>query len=360
MNDFKIDGHKLFWHLDRVLAWQRGETVAPIYLEVSPVSYCNHQCIFCGIDFIRDTAENGARLERDLFCRRLEEMGALGVRSLMFAGEGEPLLHKDLPLFIHTAKAAGIDVSLTTNGSIGRAGLWAECLPDLTWIRFSVDAGTPETYARVHGVRPDAFAKTVANIKAAVALKQERNLPVTVGVQFLMLPENRDDLDAALALFTAAGVDYIALKAYSLHPQMVKKTDLDYSEELLAAIEKSVAAYTGKSRTQVIFRRDSMETYHKRAKGYEHCRALPFWGYITARGDFYTCSVFIGREEFRAGNVNEQPLREIFFGAKRRESLCYGACELNVEEHCRVNCRMARINEFLEFLSRRPDHVNFI
>ena len=39
VNDkWNMDSHKLFWHLDRVEAWQRGERVAPLHLAGRPGS----------------------------------------------------------------------------------------------------------------------------------------------------------------------------------------------------------------------------------------------------------------------------------------------------------------------------------
>ncbi|GAG19410.1 unnamed protein product, partial [marine sediment metagenome] len=33
---YVFDTHKLIYHLDRVLAWQRGERIVPIHLDISP------------------------------------------------------------------------------------------------------------------------------------------------------------------------------------------------------------------------------------------------------------------------------------------------------------------------------------
>ena len=66
MDQFLIDRHKLYWHLDRVTDWQNKRVIAPIYLEISPVSMCNHRCIFCGIDFARD---KGSSIRGEILCR---------------------------------------------------------------------------------------------------------------------------------------------------------------------------------------------------------------------------------------------------------------------------------------------------
>ncbi len=357
MDKYLIDGHKLFWHLDRLVDWQNGKPVAPIYVEVSPVSLCNHKCLFCAIDFVRD---KDVRLDTKVFCERLKEMGSLGVRSVMFAGEGEPLLHKDLKLFVHTAKKSGMDVSLTTNGSLGSRKIWKELLPFLTWIRFSVDAGDAESYSRAHKVSKKEFNKTIASIKDAVKVKRERRLDVTIGVQFLMIDENLKSLEKALKLFAKIGVDYFSLKPYSLHPQMVNKRDTFYTKRMAERIRKLAEKFKKRSKMKIIFRDLAMERYACGENKFRHCRALPFWGYVSSNGDFYTCSVFIGDKRFRAGNVHKQNMRSIFFGKKRGRSVAYAVGKLPVGKECRVNCRMARVNEFLEFLEDKPEHINFI
>lgn len=356
MDSYRMDGHKLLWHLDRVRQWQEGRQIVPVYMEISPVSYCNHRCIFCGVDFAMTERH---KLDTQVMVQRLEEMGRLGVRSLMFAGEGEPLLHEDLGLLLATAKRAGMDVSVTSNGSLGNRERWQEILPSLTWIRFSVDAGSPRVHAKVHGVAPKVFEQTVASIGEALAVRREQGLPVTIGVQYLVLPANLDDLGPALDLFSGLGVDYVALKPFSLHPQMIKKMDVDY-QGLIDRVEEQVNQRADRHGTKVIFRRGAMTNYLEGALGFKHCRALPFWAYVASTGDVYTCSVFLGDPRFRAGNLNQETMEEIMLGQERRRSLEFGRQELDVEAHCRVNCRMARINEFLETLDNPPQHVNFI
>src|SRR5689334_10032440 len=106
-NVLRIDSHKLIFHPHRVGRWLEGKTTYPLYMEISPSGACNHRCKFCAKDYIGYTPRF---LDTALLLERLTEMGSLGVRSIMFGGEGEPLLHADIANIIAHARSAGIDV----------------------------------------------------------------------------------------------------------------------------------------------------------------------------------------------------------------------------------------------------------
>ena len=109
---FRIDSHKLMLHPRRVGDWLEGRNIYPIYMELSPAGACNHRCRFCGLDFIGYRPDF---MDADMLGVRLLEMGRLGVKSIMYAGEGEPFMHKRMTDIIRQTKAAGIDCAITTN-----------------------------------------------------------------------------------------------------------------------------------------------------------------------------------------------------------------------------------------------------
>jgi len=91
---FKIDSHKLIYHVRRVASWLNGEQISPIYMEISPTGSCNHKCIFCSVDFM---GFKKRFLDTKIIKKTIAELGCYGLKSIMFAGEGEPFLHRDLP-----------------------------------------------------------------------------------------------------------------------------------------------------------------------------------------------------------------------------------------------------------------------
>jgi radical SAM protein with 4Fe4S-binding SPASM domain len=357
MVEYALDSHKLYWHLDRVHAWQQGKTIVPIYIEISPVSYCNHNCLFCGIDFAQQQKRT---LDADLLCSQLDLMGKQGVRSVMFAGEGEPLLYSDLGRVVNQARRSAIDVSLTTNGMLGNEKIWREIIPNLSWLRFSIDAASSKVYSDVHRIAQNCFDKTLNSLQKAIEVRDKLGLDTTIGVQFLLIEENFDDVQNACTLFSELEVDYLCFKPYSEHPKMIRKSGYTYNEAIINKINDTVSSHPKNSKTEIIFRQLAADRYCSGIQKYDHCNALPFWGYISANGDFYTCSVFIGDERFGVGNINHNSISEIFNSRRRKASISYGKQEMQVKSECRINCRMARINEFLAMLKREPAHINFI
>lgn len=357
-DNYFMDGHKLLWHFDKVLKVNKGEQIAPIYIEVSPVSFCNHACNFCGKDFVQ--SPNFA-LDLEKFKEFVQYAALHDTKSIMFAGEGEPLLHPHFDEIINYTKSTGIDLSLTTNGSRLSAELAKKILPKLTWIRFSVNGATPEIYSEVHSTSLTEFEKVCKNIKSAISIKNEFNLDTTIGLQFVVVKENASQLQDLLDYFLPFGLDYISIKPFSRNPKMLSTKVERYDQELLTQVEKIQKHYEeNKSKTEIICRLDAFSKYFEGEIKYPNCHALPYWAYITAAGDFYTCPIHIGDERFKVGNINMNSPEYILFGETRQESINFARKELDVRKVCRVNCRMARVNEFLEELKQEPKHVNFI
>lgn len=344
---FKIDGEKIFYHKDRIEEWLEGsKKVYPIYMEVTPFGGCNHKCKFCAVDYLGYKTES---LDEHILGERLSEMGELGIRSIMYAGEGEPLLHKGLSRIISNTKNSGIDVSITTNATPLTEKFVEESIVNVTWIKASIDAGKAETYAKVHGTREEAFEFVWRNLENAIKIRQKYSLnPVehTFGAQMLLLPENADEAIIFAKRAKDIGLDYAVIKPYSQHKKSETHIYENISYDKYMEIDDELKELNSKN-FETIFRKKTMNELKKDKPEYPKCLSTPhFWAYIMANGDVYGCSAYLGDKKFCYGNINENSFKEIWLGEKRMENMDYVNRVLDIGE-CRRNCRMNHVNNSL-------------
>ncbi len=352
---FRIDSHKLIFHPRRVVQWLNGTLIYPVYMEISPAGICNHRCKFCAVDFVGYKAHF---LDTGILLQRLKELGSLGVASIMYGGEGEPLLHRDIGQIVVQTRSAGIDVAMTTNGVFLSPDLASQILPHMSWIKVSVNSGSPEGYAAIHRTKPEDYNTVFANIRSASRLIAENRLKCTLGVQAVLLPENAAEMEMLARRSKDAGARYLVIKPYSQHHKSHARLyeGIDYSPWLNLA--ESLNCFNDDTFT-VIFRTNTINKMQRAERGYGRCMALPFWSYIDAAGNVWGCSSYLGDERFLYGNVLEEDFSRIWRGERRRSSLKMIASELD-PEGCRMNCRMDEINLYLWELTHPNGHVNFI
>ncbi len=222
-----IDLHKLIYHPEWVKRWHAAQgnwelakTIYPLYLEVSPAGQCNHRCPWCAVDYI-GYKNRLLNFDRFLFTldgimnRRYTGENWNGVKSIMFAGEGEPTLHPKLADMITATKRNGIDVALTTNGTGMNARFIDKALPHITWIKVSLDAASAPVHAVNHHATAEQFAivgqdhnsaakigtelsakfkgefeKILDNIHYACEINAKHDLKCMIGGQLLLNPTN--------------------------------------------------------------------------------------------------------------------------------------------------------------------------
>ena len=352
MFDTNFDKQKLMYHPREVAAWlEHGRTEGPIYTEMELCSACDCRCIFCGVDYLvnktRDTIDVGVAR------KAINNLHAIGNKSIMFCGHGESLLHPQADQIIACAGEL-MSTSITTNGlSLTEDRL--SMIDRLEWLRFSINGCDPENYAAVHGVAPKMFELALSHVAGAVRRKEHRSLDVAIGSQLVLLEENAHGVVKLARRLKEIGVDYFSVKPYSQHPLSHKHLKVPY--ERFAGLENELRALEDGS-FKVIYRSASMAKANK-AKPYRKCYGTHFLCFISANGDVWECNVFAGDPKFRIGNVAEESLADIWNGRRRREVLAYIENEMNVN-HCRDICRMDECNRFLWRLRHPWPHDNFV
>ena len=301
---FLMDGHKLYWHLDRLAAFQRGERIAPLHIDVGLSKGCNIGCHYCyGITQGNFFLEGAKRVfPREALLRYMQDAGDLGVRSIALIGEAEPTLNPALYEAIHVGKKAGVDMAIGTNGVLWNTRAEGEqALEELTFIRFNISAASEEAYQRVHNSK--AFLKAIEKIKWCVDTKRRKNLKTTIGLQMVLTPQDADQAVPLAKLGGELGVDYTVIKQCSDTVEndlgIFKQLDgyNDFTEILQEAESHSQPGY------RVIVKWKKILNHGKRE--YDNCLGAPFLLYSSGDGKIYPCGMWFDKreDEFRLGDL---------------------------------------------------------
>ena len=397
--DSQFDSQKIVYHPDWIRRWREDPfSTPPIYMEISPIGLCNHRCTFCAKEVM---GYPNRSLPADLLIKFITELkqlrekdpDGLGVRSLMFAGEGEPTLYTELQKVIQTAFENGIETALTTNATGLTEKFSNQSLGHLSWIKASVNAGTRDTYSLVHQTSKEHWDVVWRNLAKAVDLRARHGDRCEIGCQTVLLVS--DTLDVKGRLVPAnwreapllarkakvIGLDHVVIKPYGQNPYSLG-TEKRYGQMSYGGFEKELDDIEAELRTiendsfKVVFRWKAFLDYKKEERKYEKCLATPMsWAYLQSDGMIISCAAHNSNPDFDLGNIKDQTFEQIWWGEQRRRHIEFMKnFDISV---CRKNCRMHNVNEALEDLkdsspqeledrlvqlnlSSLPKNVNFI
>ncbi|MEN3040560.1 MAG: radical SAM protein [Bacteroidia bacterium] len=148
---------------------------------------CNAACRFCDI-----WEKPSPYVTLEHFAQNLRDLRRLGVRIIDFTG-GEPLLHRQLPLFLDMAQQMGFLTTVTTNTLLypKRA---REIAGKVDMLHFSLDAATAEKHDSLRGGVP-CFDFVQESIQVA------RRLGERPDILFTVTSENWRDIEAVYRQF---------------------------------------------------------------------------------------------------------------------------------------------------------------
>ncbi|MBF0293384.1 MAG: radical SAM protein [Nitrospinae bacterium] len=151
---------------------------------------CNLACVFCSLP------KPSPPISREKVAEILRSLKSRGLLKIHFSG-GEAFLHPQINGIIEDAVALGLQVNLTTNGTLITKEV-ARWIADsgVHSISISLDGASAKTHDKLRGVK-GAFKATVRAIGHLARMSKKR--PV-VRVNTVVTSRNTDDLDAIHSL----------------------------------------------------------------------------------------------------------------------------------------------------------------
>ena len=155
-------------------------------------SNCNHACVFCNNPRMK---RKSSKLDKHFFSEFILEASKLGLEEVGFYTTGEPLMRKDLIDFVSLSKSAGINyIYITTNGALAKIETLTSLIQaGLSSVKFSINAGTRESYKMIHG--KDDFEKVIKNLKNLRSYVDSNGLDVKILSSFVVTKQTIDEVE---------------------------------------------------------------------------------------------------------------------------------------------------------------------
>jgi MoaA/NifB/PqqE/SkfB family radical SAM enzyme len=365
--DLILDGTKIGWHLDRVRAWERGERIAPITVDMALTRACNFSCNYC----YAMLQENDRKvIDREVIFNFLKDCAEVGVRGISLVSDGESTIS---PVFVDTVRRGselGLSMACGTNGFVLTKPKLEEILPHMTYLRINISAGERRRYAEIMGVKENWFDRVCRNIRDMVEIKRANGLPVTIGLQMVLMPEFKDQILPLAKLGKELRPDYLVIKHCSDNEDGDLGVDYDAYTQLYDTLREAEAM--SDDEYKVVVKWSKIEAKNQRS--YQRCYGPPFMIQISGSGLVAPCGMLFNEryKKFHVGNICEQRFKDILASDAYWDVMNYLASpDFNAQKMCGSLCLQHKVNEALDAhikgqlmlrspTGAPPQHIDFI
>ena len=362
-----LDGTKIAWHMERVAAWERGERIAPITIDMALTRACNFACEYC----YAMLQENDRRpITRQVIFDFLEDCASIGVKAISLVSDGESTIS---PVFVDTVRRGhelGLAMAVGTNGLALTRRKLEELLPCLTYLRVNISAGEPRRYAQIMGVKEAWFHRVCQNIGDMMEIKRRNGLKVTIGMQMVVMPGYGDQILPLARLGKRLEPDYLVLKHFSDSEDGELGVDYEGYESLYDRFREAEAM--SDQQYKVVVKWSKIEAKGKRS--YQRCYGPPFLLQLSGSGLVAPCGMLFNEryKKLHIGNICEQRFKDIWASDRYWEVMNYLASpEFNAQVMCGSLCLQHKVNETLDAHMKGlvqlraargapPEHLNFV
>jgi len=319
----RIPGHddpRTLYQTDALYHWQRGEYFPPVTVEVSPTHDCIQACRYC---YSKNMMSRQESLRDDVLIGVFPQMAEAGVKAVFVQGTGEPLLHKALPQAVTEGIKAGLSIGLTTSGVLLTKKLQDALLPLLLYVRFSVIDCDPNRYAYLHGCGKAQGLQLIENIRDAVALRKELDLPVSFLASVYVEPDNFDHVIEIVKFYKDLGLDRISVQeaTYLNHSPAgpMPHTSTLYSDGAIQDLRSGLLQLCDDDFTVRVHFPINDADYCSGEWKPGYCQGIKFGTLIGSDGEVYPCWRAWGNKALSYGSLYKQTFEQIWHGDRRRQ-----------------------------------------
>jgi MoaA/NifB/PqqE/SkfB family radical SAM enzyme len=351
VHDLQLDGTKIYWYPEHIRKWQRGERVPPITMDVAWTRKCSAACNFC---YASLQSSDGGVITKEIAFQFLEDAAEIGVKGVSLISDGEST---EVPFFaesIQYGASLGLQMGTSSNGIKLTPAVLEQILPSLCYLRFNFSGGERHRWAQIMGVKQALYDRVVSHIKAAVEIKQRDNLPVSLNMQLVSMPQDADQL---LPFARLAKEVFGTSEGYAIIKHCADSRDgelgVDYSKyaDMFETLRQCESLGEGAFRVAVKWSR--LQDEGKRS--YQRCYGPPHILQMSGNGLIAPCGQLFNSRyaKMHIGNICITRFRDIYHSDRYKEVLDYIASEdFNAQISCGPNCLQHNSNVYLDRLMK--------
>jgi GTP 3',8-cyclase len=356
---------KVLRYVDRLSTWREGGKPGPVTVEWDLSNRCSLGCQDCHFahthtkgPWVAKTRHlpmaydgTGDLADTELALNVLPDLYRAGVKGIVWSGGGEPTLHPDWQRIV--AKAAGIGLQqgmYTLGGHLTEQS--ATFLGEkASWVVVSLDAPDPHTYAKEKGVPEARFEAACQGIRWLSAVRRRRVLKsgAVVGVSFLLHDGNWQRTGVMLGLARELGATYATFRPairFNAHRPSTTDDNRSWVTQALWTLQRL------SEEADVEIDVDRFLQYRDwQGHGYVTCYGIRVNATITPDGRVWICPNRRGMPGSCLGDLRTESFRALW--ARHPASF-------QVNEQCRVMCRLHPINEVLHAIESPQQHEAFV
>lgn len=252
----------------------------PVGAGIDLTNACNLKCVWCNSESFR----SGNTLPTSHVKNIIDMLSSWGVKSVCYAGGGEPSLHPDFDKILEYTWRKGLDVGVSTNGTALREKDISAIINYCRFCGVSVDAGTKKTWEAVKG--SDLFPELVET--CSLLAHKARNTDLDLTFKMLISPENQYEIFPAAELAKCIGFKNFFMRPVAFENIPGQEKDLSFDT---AAIHEQIALCQDleSESFQVFLNFGRVTSDLHKVHRFTKCRASPLFAMFCADGYCYLC-----------------------------------------------------------------------
>jgi MoaA/NifB/PqqE/SkfB family radical SAM enzyme len=277
----------------------------------------------------------------------VDDVADWGVKSLCFAGGGEPSLHPNFAEIVDYTADTGLEVGISTNGVSLTEKMIEVIAKKARFCGFSIDAGTRTTWQQLKC--SEMYDSLEKNARLLGRLSKNTKLDFTYKI--MLVPENQNEILSGCKNAKSMGFKsfFVRPAAFENVPSLTGKTFEFDIEAINKQIDACLEMEDDNFKVYYSFGRVNA-TFHRKNQ-FDKCRCTPVLAVYCADGYCYLCIDY--RERDYARMCKHLELRKFWNSDDHKKMIA------NIDLGKCPRCAFAHYNQQLEAYAHDYMYVNF-